>query len=55
VDLVTGIAWRYNHAEFSVYYERDMPVGENTLVQQYVALQLRYEFGWVRRTPSQSP
>ncbi len=49
VDLVTGLALHRGHAEFSVYYERDMPVGQATLVQQYVAIQVRYEFSWGRR------
>jgi len=55
LDLVTGFAFQYKQAELSVYYESDMPVDRGGLVQRYLALQLRYEFGWVRRAPAQSP
>ena len=54
LDLTTGIAWHFRHSEISVYYERDMPIGQNTLVQQYVAIQLRYEFEFFRKTPADS-
>ncbi|MBI4401786.1 MAG: hypothetical protein HY581_09160, partial [Nitrospirae bacterium] len=47
-------AFRWGDAELSVYHERDMPLDRGGLVQRYTALQLRYEFEWVRRklTPS---
>lgn len=54
LDWILGLAFRWGDAELSIYHERDMPLDRGGLVQRYTALQLRYEFEWVRRklTPS---
>lgn len=51
LDLVLGLAFRWRKAEIAVIHERDMPLDQGGLVQRYTAIQLRYEFEWVR-TPS---
>lgn len=47
-DLVMGLAVRYHEVELALIHERDIPLDRGGLVQQYVALQLRYEFEWTR-------
>jgi hypothetical protein len=48
LDWIIGLALRYGDAELSIYQERDMPVDTGGLVQRYTAVQLQYEFEWVR-------
>ncbi|GIW53841.1 MAG: hypothetical protein KatS3mg082_0245 [Nitrospiraceae bacterium] len=50
LDLVVGLALRHGDLELSLIHERDMPLDRGGLVQRYLALQLRYEFEWVRRS-----
>ncbi len=50
LDLVVGLAPRHGDPELSLIHERDMPLDRGGLVQRYLALQLRYEFEWVRRS-----
>lgn len=50
LDLTLGLVFRKWDAEFGVIYERDMPIGQNTLVQKYLALQVRYEFEFIRKS-----
>lgn len=53
LDLVVGVAVRHGDVELALIHEQDMPLDRSGLVQRYVALQLRYEFEWLRR-PSQT-
>jgi len=48
LDLVVGLAARYKNAELAVIHEQDMPLDRGGLVQRYIAIQLRYEFEWVK-------
>lgn len=48
LDWILGLAFRWGDAEFSVYHERDIPLDRGGLVQRYTAVQLRYQFEWVR-------
>ena len=48
LDLVVGLALRHNDAELAVIYEQDMPLDQGGLIQKYVAIQLRYQFEWVK-------
>lgn len=47
-DWILGLALRWHDVELSVYHERDMPLDRSGLVQRYTAVQLRYEFEWIR-------
>ncbi len=44
LDWIIGLAVRWNDYELSVYREQDRPLDRAGLVQQYVAIQLRYAF-----------
>lgn len=48
LDWLIGLALRHGNGELSVLHERDMPLDRGGLVQKYVAIQLRYEFEWVK-------
>lgn len=50
LDLVVGLALRYDDAELSLIYERDMPLDRSGLVQRYLAIQVRYEFDLFRKS-----
>lgn len=52
LDWMLGLALRWGDAELSVYHEEDMPLDRGGLVQRYTAVQLRYEFEWVRHKPT---
>lgn len=52
LDWMLGIAFRLGHAELSLYHEEDMPLDRDGLIQRYTAVQLRYEFEWVRHKPT---
>jgi hypothetical protein len=52
LDWIVGIALRWGHAEISLYHEQDMPLDRDSLIQRYTALQLRYEFEWVKQKPA---
>jgi len=54
LDLVTGLALQSGRGELSLYYESDMPLDRTGLVQRYLALQLRYEFEWARKSSAAS-
>lgn len=49
LDLVVGLALRHRDAEVALIHEWDMPLDRSGLVQRYLAIQIRYEFEWVRR------
>jgi hypothetical protein len=44
LDWIVGIALRWKDMELAVYHEQDQPLDQNTLVQKYVAVQLRFSF-----------
>lgn len=44
LDWILGLAVRWNDLEFSVYREQDRPLDRGGLVQQYIAVQMRYAF-----------
>lgn len=44
LDWIIGLAVRWNDYELSIYREQDRPLDRGGLVQQYVAVQLRYAF-----------
>ncbi|MEW6544785.1 MAG: hypothetical protein AB1411_14395 [Nitrospirota bacterium] len=48
LDWMVGIAFRWGHAEISLYHEADMPLDRDGLIQRYTAIQLRYEFEWMK-------
>lgn len=48
LDLVVGLAFRYDKAELALIHEQDMPLDHSGLVQKYIAIQLRYEFEWAK-------
>lgn len=48
LDWMAGLALRWGHAELSLYHEEDMPLDRGGLIQRYTAVQLRYEFEWVK-------
>lgn len=54
LDLVFGLALRYDKAELAVIHEQDFPVDRTGLVQRYIAIQLRYEFEWTKSSSSPS-
>lgn len=47
-DLVIGLAFRYDKAELALIHEQDMPLDRSGLVQKYIAIQLHYEFEWMK-------
>lgn len=49
LDWIVGIALRWQDLELSVYREEDRPLDRNTLVQKYVAVQLRFAFDVPKR------
>ncbi len=51
LDWIVGVAFRWKHAELSVYHEQDMPLDRGGLIQRYTAVQVRYEFEWLRSRP----
>ncbi|MDC8450219.1 MAG: hypothetical protein LV473_17945 [Nitrospira sp.] len=44
LDWIVGLAVRWRDMEFAVYHEQDLPLDRGGLVQQYLALQLRFSF-----------
>ncbi|HEY6974055.1 MAG TPA: hypothetical protein VI359_07105 [Nitrospiraceae bacterium] len=54
LDLVIGLAFRYDKAELAVIHEQDMPIDRTGLVQRYIAIQLRYEFEWTKSSSTPS-
>ncbi len=50
LDWIVGIALHWGNAELSMYHERDMPLDRGGLIQRYTAVQLRYEFEWIKRS-----
>lgn len=55
LDLLSGLALRYADWELSLIHEADMPLDRGGLIQRYLALQLRYQFEWVRRPAAARP
>jgi hypothetical protein len=51
LDWMLGVAFRWGKTELSVYHEEDMPLDRDGLIQRYTAIQLRYQFEWVRSKP----
>jgi hypothetical protein len=50
LDWIVGLAFRWRDMEFSVYREQDLPLDKpGTLIQQYVAVQLRFAFDVPKR------
>jgi hypothetical protein len=50
LDWIIGLAVRFREdMEVSVYREQDQPLDKGGLVQQYVAVQLRYSFDVPKR------
>ena len=49
LDWIIGLALRWRDAELSVYREEDRPLDRDTLVQKYVAVQLRFSFDVPKR------
>lgn len=54
LDLVLGLALRYDKAEIAVIHEQDFPIDRTGLVQRYIAIQLRYEFEWTKSSSTPS-
>ncbi|HEY7532757.1 MAG TPA: hypothetical protein VH681_08295 [Nitrospiraceae bacterium] len=52
LDLVFGLAFRYNNAELAIIHEQDMPLDRGGLIQRYIAVQLRYQFEWTKSSPT---
>ena len=54
LDWIVGLALRWRDMEFSAYREQDQPLDRPGLVQQYIAVQVRFAFDvpkrWIRRT-----
>ncbi len=44
LDWIVGLALRWREMEFAVYHEQDRPLDRPGLVQQYLAVQLRFSF-----------
>ena len=44
LDWIIGLAVRWRNMELAVYREQDLPLDRDSLVQQYVAVQLRFAF-----------
>ena len=44
LDWIVGLALRWRETEFAVYHEQDRPLDRPGLVQQYLAVQLRFSF-----------
>jgi hypothetical protein len=44
LDWIVGLALRWKDTELAVYYEQDQPLDQQTLIQKYVAVQLRFSF-----------
>ncbi len=44
LDWIVGLALRWQEMEFAVYHEQDRPLDRPGLVQQYLAVQLRFSF-----------
>ena len=44
LDWIVGLAVRWRDMEFAVYHEQDLPLDRGGLVQQYLAVQLRFSF-----------
>jgi len=44
LDWIVGLAVRWRNMEFAVYHEQDRPLDRDGLIQQYLALQLRFSF-----------
>ncbi|WP_447979522.1 hypothetical protein [Candidatus Nitrospira bockiana] len=49
LDWIVGIAFRWRDFELSVYHEQDRPLDRSSLVQQYLAVQLRFAFDVPKR------
>lgn len=49
LDLILGMALRWQDLELSVYKEQDRPVDRSGLIQGYWAIQLRFAFDWAKR------
>ncbi len=50
LDWIVGLAFRWHDMEFSVYREQDLPLDKpGTLIQQYLAVQLRFAFDVPKR------
>jgi len=48
LDWIIGLALRWNNYELSVLHEQDIPLDQNGLIQKYIAIQMRYEFKWLK-------
>ena len=44
LDWIVGLAFRWREMELAVYHEQDRPLDRPGLVQQYLAVQLRFSF-----------
>lgn len=44
LDWIVGLAVRWRNAELAIYHEQDRPLDRPGLVQQYLAVQLRFSF-----------
>jgi hypothetical protein len=49
LDWIVGLAFRWRDMELAVYREQDQPLDRPGLVQQYVAVQLRFSFDVSKR------
>jgi len=44
LDWIVGLALRWKSTELALYYEQDQPLDERTLIQKYLAVQVRFSF-----------
>jgi hypothetical protein len=44
MDWIVGLALRWHDMELAVYHEQDKPLDKPGLIQQYLAVQLRFSF-----------
>ncbi len=44
LDWIVGLAYRQENREIAIFHEQDRPIDTRGLVQQYLAIQLRYSF-----------
>jgi hypothetical protein len=57
LDWIVGVALHWKNTELAVYYEQDQPLDQSSLIQKYLAVQLRFSFdvskqdmGWAKPT-----
>lgn len=44
LDWIVGVALHWKNTEFAVYYEQDQPLDQSSLIQKYLAVQMRFSF-----------